>query len=122
MEIENLFKALAHKNRLRILNLLHEQELCVCELRNIMSTTQSNVSRHLGKLKNSDIISSRRDAQWIYYEIDRDFLAEHEFLQMILEEELQEDIFKQDIKRMKAYVDSDLDCGDLREGKSIISE
>ncbi len=122
MEIENLFKALAHKNRLRILNLLYEQELCVCELKNIMSTTQSNVSRHLGKLKNSDIISSRRDAQWIYYEIDSDFLAEHEFLQIILEEELQEDIFEQDIKRMKAYMDSDLDCGDLREGKSIISE
>ncbi|SDL94275.1 ArsR/SmtB family transcription factor [Halarsenatibacter silvermanii] len=119
MEIEALFKALSHRNRLRIINLLHESELCVCELKHIMETTQSNVSRHLGKLKNTGLITFRRDAQWIYYSIDDEFVSSHPFMEMVLNDELDEGIFEEDDEKLKCYLNSDLDCSDLREGNCI---
>jgi ArsR family transcriptional regulator len=58
MNIIEVLKALAHENRIRILNLLAENELCVCELENILQVNQSNASRHLSKLKNADLIKA----------------------------------------------------------------
>ena len=69
-----IFKAMADENRLRIINILMNYELCVCELEVILNMTQSNVSRHLAKLKNGGIISSTKYAQWIHYKLDEDFL------------------------------------------------
>jgi len=60
MEIIEVLKALAHENRIRILNILAESELCVCELENIMQITQSNASRHLAELKQVNLINGRK--------------------------------------------------------------
>ncbi len=122
MQVETVFKALAHKNRLRILNLINNRELCVCELENIMGTTQSNVSRHLGKLKDADIISPRRDAQWIYYALNDEFIQEHSFLQKVIQEELVGQIFDEDMDRLQIYMESNLNCSDLREGREIFPD
>ncbi|HET6450728.1 MAG TPA: metalloregulator ArsR/SmtB family transcription factor, partial [Spirochaetia bacterium] len=62
MEVSDLLKALADTNRLRILNLLHEQTLCVCDLEAILELNQSNLSRHLSKLKQAGIVSARKEA------------------------------------------------------------
>ncbi len=51
MTIVNMFKALSDENRLRIMSLLIREELCVCEIEVILELSQSNVSRHLNKLK-----------------------------------------------------------------------
>lgn len=121
MELEKILKALAHRNRLRILNLLESQELCVCELENLMEANQSNVSRHLSKLKNAGIIKSQREAQWIYYALDFKFLKEHSFLQEIISKELQGGIFQRDSEKLDIYLQSDLSCKDLRQGEEINS-
>jgi ArsR family transcriptional regulator, arsenate/arsenite/antimonite-responsive transcriptional repressor len=63
------FKALSDETRLRILCLLLEGELCVCDLMEVLQLPQSTVSRHLSYLKNSGWVDDRRCGVWIYYSI-----------------------------------------------------
>ena len=63
-----LFKALADDTRLRILALLLEGELCVCELIAALGLPQSTVSRHLAYLRNSGWVQDRRQGVWMYYQ------------------------------------------------------
>ena len=112
----NILKALGHKNRLRILNLVNQKELCVCELRNIMDVNQSNISRHLAKLRNVKFVKSQRKAQWVYYSLNQKILKRHPFLQQLLEKEIKElEICKKDNKNLKEYNESDLSCEVLDE-------
>ena len=67
MDVSEVLKALADPNRLRILNLLHEQTLCVCDLEAILDLNQSNLSRHLSKLKQAGIVKARKKALFTYY-------------------------------------------------------
>jgi ArsR family transcriptional regulator len=72
-EIKNLsrmFKALGDDTRLRILFLLQQKDLCVCEIVKILSITQSKASRHLAYLKNAGLVEDRREGVWIYYTLD----------------------------------------------------
>lgn len=71
------FKALSEESRLRILALLLDREMCVCEIEACLSMTQSNASRHLTILKRSGILESYKTAQWAYYKISERFKSEH---------------------------------------------
>jgi ArsR family transcriptional regulator, arsenate/arsenite/antimonite-responsive transcriptional repressor len=61
MEIVYILKALADENRLRILNLLKNGELCVCDSEGVLGIKQSNTSRHLNKLKIAELIVSEKN-------------------------------------------------------------
>ncbi|HEX8638937.1 MAG TPA: metalloregulator ArsR/SmtB family transcription factor [Pyrinomonadaceae bacterium] len=69
-EMENLFLALADKTRLRLLNLMREDEVCVCFFTEVLGESQPKVSRHLSYLRNAGIVSARRDGKWIHYRIE----------------------------------------------------
>lgn len=58
MDLMQILKALADDTRLRILNILQEEELCVCEIETILNISQSNASRHLNKLINAKILEN----------------------------------------------------------------
>src|SRR6056297_262549 len=62
-----LFKALSDETRLRILSLLTEGELCVCDLMATLELPQSTVSRHLASLRNAGFIEDQRRGVWMYY-------------------------------------------------------
>ncbi len=110
-ELINILKALAHENRLRLLNLLSEQELCVCEVRNIMDITQSNASRHLAKLRNVNLVNSERKEQWVYYSINSSIFETYPFLQQLIEKEIIElEICQKDKKSLLEYNKSNLSC------------
>lgn len=64
-----MFKALSDETRLRILCLLLDGELCVCDLMAVLQLPQSTVSRHLAYLKNAGWVDDRRCAVWMYYSI-----------------------------------------------------
>lgn len=85
MTLETVLKALGDRNRLRIMNLLISEELCVCEIEEILGLSQTNVSRHLNKLSVAGLISSRKDAQWIFYKVSGDFIKDHGLLAEYLE-------------------------------------
>ena len=56
--------------RLKILYLLHaHKEMCVCDLAEVLEITDSAVSQHLRKLKDKNIVKSRRKGQTIYYSL-----------------------------------------------------
>ena len=64
-----IFKSLADETRLRILLLLGDDELCVCDLMAILNLPQSTVSRHLAYLRNAGFVEDRRQRAWIYYRL-----------------------------------------------------
>jgi len=70
-ELVKVFKALSDETRIRLLKLLSERELCVCELMQALDMTQSRVSRNLGILKEAGLVKDRRDGLWIYYSLNR---------------------------------------------------
>jgi len=64
-----IFKALCDKTRVRILLLLMDRDLCVCELMFILKMEQSRVSHQLQVLKNADLVRDEREGKWMIYSI-----------------------------------------------------
>ncbi|MCS1351098.1 metalloregulator ArsR/SmtB family transcription factor [Mechercharimyces sp. CAU 1602] len=69
-QLAECHKALGDKTRLHILSLLKVEELCVCELVEILQVTQPAVSQHMRKLKNAKLVKERRSGQWVIYSLD----------------------------------------------------
>ena len=66
-----VFNALADETRLRIVNLLSEGELCVCDLMQVLKEPQSKVSRHLAYLRRSGLVEGRKDGLWMHYRLSK---------------------------------------------------
>jgi ArsR family transcriptional regulator len=104
MDVVEVLKALADETRIRILNLLHQETLCVCELEEILKISQSNASRHITKLKTVRLIIGEKHAQWVYYRVDEKTLEQYSFVKELLIEELDKSPkCQQDIGRLKKY-------------------
>ncbi len=73
MRLPYVLNILGDETRLRIVNLLTRQELCVCMIEETLNIPQYNVSKHLTRLRNSGIITCRRIAQWCFYSIGKGF-------------------------------------------------
>jgi len=115
MDITTILKLLSDEVRLRIINILNEGPLCVGEIQTILNIKQSNASRHLDKLKNSELVIYKKEAQWIYYKINRSYLDQYPFINSLLKENIIKDItFSNDLLRLKKYKESGLTCQDLR--------
>ena len=67
--MELLFKALADRTRLRLLNLIGEDEICVCFFVEALDTNQPKISRHLAYLRKAGVVSGRREGKWIHYRV-----------------------------------------------------
>jgi len=65
----DLLKALAHPVRLRILALLREGELCVCQIKALVDLSNSSVSEHLGELRRAGLLEERKKGRWVYYRL-----------------------------------------------------
>jgi ArsR family transcriptional regulator len=67
--VASTYKALADPTRLRILTLLVEGEVCVCEIHDTLRLPQPTVSRHLAYLRRTGLVEARRDATWMHYRL-----------------------------------------------------
>ena len=77
-ELAAVSRALGDETRLRILSVLVERgETCVCELMEMLATTQSNVSFHLTVLKTAGLIADRKIGKWMFYSINLKALEQH---------------------------------------------
>lgn len=65
----DMFKAISDPTRLKILYLLQDGELCVCEIIMALEKPQSTISHHLNVLKNADFIKGRKEGVWIHYKL-----------------------------------------------------
>ncbi|MDD4588687.1 MAG: metalloregulator ArsR/SmtB family transcription factor [Heliobacteriaceae bacterium] len=70
--LEMTFKALGEPTRLRILRLLADRELCVCDLEEILAINQPRISQHLKVLKQAGLVKERREAQRRICSFDRE--------------------------------------------------
>lgn len=85
------FRALSDPLRLKIIEILSSQELCVCELCEKLDVSQSKLSFHLKNLKEASLIRSRQQGRWMYYSLNlsqfvmlEQYLAEYRHLTPIL--------------------------------------
>ena len=68
-QMELLFKALADRTRLRLLNLMGADEVCVCFFVEVLGTNQPKISRHLAYLRRAGVVAARRDGKWMHYRV-----------------------------------------------------
>lgn len=64
-------KAFAEENRLRILHMLREQEVCVCQIVEILKLAPSTVSKHLSILEQARLVESEKRGKWVYYKLPK---------------------------------------------------
>jgi ArsR family transcriptional regulator len=64
-----VMKALSDPNRVKILKLLQEKEMCVCEIQGALEISQPNASKHLKLLEDSGLVESRKDGLWVNYSL-----------------------------------------------------
>ena len=67
--LEEVFKALADRTRLRMLALLGSSEVCVCNIHETLGVPQPTASRHLAYLRRVGLVEVRRDGTWMHYRI-----------------------------------------------------
>lgn len=67
--MELLFRALADRTRLRLLNLIGRDEVCVCYFVEVLKTPQPKISRHLAYLRRAGIVGARREGKWMHYRV-----------------------------------------------------
>ncbi|MBP5304158.1 MAG: winged helix-turn-helix transcriptional regulator [Clostridia bacterium] len=70
------FKIIGDKTRCKILFALSEQELCVCDLANVLSMTKSSVSHQLAKMREYGLLKYRRAGKEVYYSLDDDHIGQ----------------------------------------------
>ncbi|MFO1019965.1 MAG: metalloregulator ArsR/SmtB family transcription factor [Planctomycetales bacterium] len=68
-KLEQVFRALSDPTRLRIMNLLSEGEMCVCDLVSILGALQPAVSRHLSYLRKVGLVLARKEGLWVHYRL-----------------------------------------------------
>lgn len=68
-DMETFFKALADRTRLRLLNLIGDDEVCVCYFVEALKANQPKISRHLAYLRRAGVVSARREGKWMHYQL-----------------------------------------------------
>src|SRR5512135_917538 len=104
-EVAAYFKALSDETRLRILKLLEEGELCVCDLTAALEMTQPNISFHLGILKEAGLVKDRRDGRWMHYDLDLSDMTNRVVLPTALGR-ISDQAVEEDRKRLQGFMDA----------------
>jgi len=102
-EIVTIFKALSDETRLRIIKLLEQGELCVCDIAAALDMVQPKVSFHLSALKEAGLIKDRKQGKWIHYSLNEKDL----FRRMLILsacERMQDNTISGDRKRLDAFL------------------
>lgn len=110
MDVVEILKALGDENRLRILNLLNQGELCVCDIEKITKLSQSNLSKHLNKLRMVGLIKANKRAQWVFYSLNEACFLQYSFLTALFDIDMKQvKNYEKDISKKNAI--EDLTCG-----------
>ena len=75
-EISTFFKILGDNTRVKILFALDHNEMCVCDIANVLNMTKSSISHQLSYLKDLNIIKSRKSGKEVYYSLDDEHVKE----------------------------------------------
>ncbi len=71
-DLLSIMKALADESRLRAIGLLEDQELCLCQIVEVLGLASSTVSRHMSILHQARLVESRKEGRWAYFRLADD--------------------------------------------------
>jgi len=108
----NILKALSDPSRFKLLKVLSETELCVCEIEEVMEMKQTTVSQQLRRLKEAELVIERKDGWWSYYSINKENLEK--FLNCF------RDFFNMELKDLKEFNSYYSNLSSLSENERII--
>ena len=112
-ELVTIFKALSDETRLRVIKLLEQGELCVCDITAALDMVQPKVSFHLSALKEAGFIKDRKQGKWIHYSLDEKDL----FRRMLILsacERMKDSTITGDRKRLDAFL------GKKEQGEKVV--
>lgn len=104
-KLSALFKALSDETRLRIVRLLKDGELCVCDIVAALGMVQPKVSFHLNVLKEAGFITDRREGRWIHYRLNESELFRR-YLLLSIFDRMPEAAVAGDRKRLVIFLKS----------------
>ena len=108
-DLEKIYKALADKNRIRILKLLEQKPMCVCELVDIIKVSQSTISKHLKKLVDAGLVISKQEGLWTNYQLSRNSIYAEKLLSNLTDWLNDDKVIVNDRKKAK-QVDRSILC------------
>jgi len=103
-DLAKLFAALADENRLRLLHLLKDGEVCVCHLQEVLQTNQPKISRHLAYLRRAGLVAARKDGRWTHYRLKLPDQGGGKILAETLDSLGRQAAIKKDHRRLKQVI------------------
>ena len=100
-QLTNIYKILSDETRLRILMLLYNEDLCVCQLCGVLNTSQPKISKNLSKLRDMQLVQDERREKFVYYSLSKDNKLLMATLEQILENASQYPKLREDLERLK---------------------
>ena len=113
-DLVKIFKALSDETRLRIIKLLEQGELCVCDITAALDMVQPKVSFHLSTLKEAGLIKDRKQGKWVHYRLNENDL----FRRMLILsacERMQDGTIAGDRRRLSAFL------GEKEQASKVVS-
>lgn len=102
-DILNIFKALSDETRLRVIKLLEQGELCVCDIVAALDMIQPKVSFHLAALKDAGLIKDRKQGKWVHYRLNESDIFRR-FLLLSIMERISTAIVLEDSRRLADFL------------------
>ena len=101
MDLIQIYECFCDRTRLRILNLLTQTPLCVCHFQQILNEPQVKISKHLGYLREREMVAAERQQNWMIYSLPKKPAPELKANLKCLQDCVQSDIiFKRDLKAL----------------------
>ena len=101
--LADIFKALSDETRLRVIKLLENGELCVCDIVAALDISQPKVSFHLNVLKEAGLLRDRKQGRWTHYRLDASDFFRRSLLMTVLER-MPEDTVAGDRNRLDDFL------------------
>lgn len=100
-DASKLFKSLSDPTRIRILNLLWQEALCVCEIIEIIKLAPSTVSKHLSLMSSALVLDSKKEGKWVYYKINKTRSIQYSTVKLIMEALKKDKQLELDLQKLK---------------------
>lgn len=109
-DIVEVVKLFSDQTRLRILNILYDSEHCVCDLEAVLEMTQPNISKHIKKMSELDVLKKRKESYWIYYSLNKEVFEKYNFIEALMKDIRKKELFQNDLEKLKKYLESPKSC------------
>lgn len=102
-QLLEIYKALSDENRLRALAALDGNELCMCQLTDLLELAPSTVSKHMSILIRAELVQNRKEGRWVYYSLTshKNNALVGKYLKPVLSDLRKSKKLKPDVRRLK---------------------